>query len=112
MKKSILLILIVGFLAVCQAGVVYVVNSGSADIKVWVAGSKSEADLCVYEASSKSDAKNKDHIWYFEKSKSSSDFTIKIVSSKSSADLKVYYVKNKSDAGWKNKSHSLQGRLK
>ena len=112
MKKSILMVVLLGIAVYCTAGAVYVVKSGSADFKVWVAKSKSDADLCVYEADYKSDAKNKDQIWYFEKSKSSADFTIRIVESKSSADLKVFYVKNKSEAGWKNKSHALQGRLK
>jgi len=66
-------------------------------------------DLCVYISKSKSEAKGKDEIWFFEDGGGSDKLKVKIVSN--FGDIKVKYVSSKSQAGWKNKSHKLQGRI-
>ena len=64
-------------------------------------------DLCVYVSKSKSEASDKDEVWWFENS--SADKKVKFVTS--FPDLKIQYVNSKSQAGWKNKSHKLQKRI-
>jgi hypothetical protein len=66
-------------------------------------------DLCVYITKSKSEAKGKEEIWFFEDGGGSDKLKVKIVSN--FADIKVKYVASKSQAGWKNKAHKLQGRI-
>lgn len=61
-------------------------------------------DLLVYVTRSKSEAKGKDAIWYFDTS--FEDRKIKFVTN--FPDIKVQYVDTKSQAGWKNKTHKLQ----
>jgi hypothetical protein len=90
--------------------IAYIDDRSSSAIKIWVAPYKSDADLCVFVAKYKSDAKGKDGVWFFEKNKSSSTVTIKQVKYKTDAHLKIYYVNYKSEAGWR-KSHPLRGRL-
>ncbi len=110
MKQLIALLTLALAAVFARAGSVHVLDSGTPDLKVWVCKYKSEADLCVYVADHRYQAKDKDSIWFFEKYRSKADFTAKIVKYRSQADLKVYYVKYRSQAGWQQ-SHPWTGRL-
>ncbi|MCL2298110.1 MAG: DUF6150 family protein [Proteobacteria bacterium] len=81
-----------------------ILKEGRRGIKVKIV--TSAPDLCVYVTENKTEARDSDYIWYFDKS---SGEEIEFV--KSSADLEVQYVTSKSAAGWKNRSHKLQGRI-
>jgi hypothetical protein len=75
------------------------------DFKVQIV--TSSPDLFVYITKSKSEAKGKDEIWFFDRL--FVDKEIKFVTS--FPDVKIQYVGNKREAGWKNKTHKLQGRI-
>ena len=76
------------------------------DIKVQIVNSF--PDLNVYVTKNKSEARNSDFIWFFDKA--FEDTKIKFVNV--SPDLKIQYVDSKNRAGWKNKTHKLQNRIK
>lgn len=97
--------------ASAQAGTIYVSTSRKSSIQVMFVNTKAEADLCVYVAETKSQAKGKDEIWYYGKSKWSADAIVYFVSSKSQADIKVFVVSSKSQAGWRTPNR-YQGQLK
>lgn len=112
MRKILFLFLIITVLfaaGIVQASSIYVSN-GSADIKVFIAKYRSDADLCVYVSDNASDAKDKDHIWYYTKYSSDAKARIRFVNYRSDADLVIYIVNYKSDAGWL-KSSKYRGRL-
>jgi hypothetical protein len=76
-----------------------------ADIKVQIVSSS--PDLNVYVTKSKSEAKGREEIWFFDDSSEDQ----KIIFVKSFPDLKIKYVSSKGSAGWVNKRHRLQNRI-
>ncbi len=93
------------------AGTIYESISRKSSIRVMFVNTKAEADLCVYFAKTKSEAKGKDEIWFYGKSKSSADAVVYFVSRKSQADIRVYVVSSKSQAGWRT-SNTYRGQLR
>ena len=75
-------------------------------IKVELVKHKSSADLLVYITKTKSEAKGKDFIWFFDDKYGKTK--VKFV--KYSSDVKVFYVDRKNEAKW-NKPHKLTGRF-
>ena len=113
MIKKVVFVVLFGsvLLGTLFGGNIYVQDRKYGAIKVYVTDRKYDADLVVYVADYKSEARGKDEIWYFEKYKSSADAVICIVDYKSEADLKIYYARYKSEAGWR-KSNKYVGRLR
>ena len=75
-------------------------------MKVYVTTTKSEADLVVYQCSSKSEASGNQGLWYFVSSASDARKKVYITDTKSDADIVVYYTRTKSEACWQNRSKS------
>ena len=99
-----LFVLLFAFTLVGKGQVVYSCEYKSAQVKVYVADYKSDADLVVYKCSYKSDATGNDGLWYFAEYKSDANKTIYFCDYKSDADLVIYFSEYKSDAGWQNSS--------
>jgi hypothetical protein len=103
MKKSIFVATFVLCSTIAMAEKVYKVESeGLADIKVYIANNRSDADLCVCFVKSAGEA-NKDGLWFPVKYGSLADKKVFYVNYASQADLKIYVVEYSSQAGWLNK---------
>ena len=110
-KITICILLTVLMSTYIMAGTIYESKTKSSSIKVYLVKTKSQADLSVYIAKHKIEAKGKDEIWYYVKNRSSANAVICFVTSRSQADIKVYIVSSKSQAGWK-KSNRYRGQLR
>jgi len=84
----------------------YIKEDKFGKIKVQVVNNQAAADLLVYVTKNRSEAKDKDEIWYF--GEKSGVTKIKFVDN--FGDLKLFYVKSKSQAKWR-KAHKLQKRI-
>lgn len=111
MKRTLGIFLLIFISLPAIAGSIFESKTKSSAIKICIVNTKTQADLCVYVAKSKMEAKDKDEIWYYVNYKYSADAVIYFVKNKYQADIKVYLVSSKSQAGWRT-SNKFRGQLK
>lgn len=85
-------------------------NKFDADFKVRETNNRNEADLLIYEDKAAATAKG-DARWFFANSKFGVDKQILMTTNRHEADLVIFKVPNYNAAEWRNKSHSLIGKI-
>ena len=109
-KIIILLLVLCSLCATERAGAQVVWSTdhlNDAQVKVFVAEHRGEADLFVYKAKVRTEVRGNDGIWFFSDIAADAKKKIYFTKFKSEADIVVYFTEYRTEAGWKNKQKQV-----